>query len=102
MSEVPNPYFINIELFWPNGLRANQNEIARVKAVDVNGSTVTDEGQSGFDPATGGWQPVFMQNIAAFYPPRLRPNLRFEVDNVAEQVVHTTQLFNNIPSGSTV
>ncbi|HYQ42767.1 MAG TPA: neuraminidase-like domain-containing protein [Polyangiaceae bacterium] len=102
MSEVPNPYFINIELFWPNGLRANQNEIARVKAVDVNGSTVTDEGQSGFNPATGGWQPVFMQNIAAFYPPRLRPNLRFEVDSVTEQVVHTTQIFNNIPSGSTV
>jgi hypothetical protein len=102
MSEVPNPYFINIELFWPSGLRATQLEIARVKAVDVNGSTLTDEGQSGFNPGTGGWQPVFMQNIAAFYPPRLRPNLRFEVDSVTEQVVHTTQIFNNIPSGSTV
>src|ERR1700744_420445 len=102
MSEVPNPYLINIELFWPDGHRANQNEIARVKAVDVNGTTVTDEGQSGFDPTSGGWQPVVMQNIAAFFPPRTRPNLRFEVDSVSEQVVHTTQLFNAIPSGSTV
>ncbi|RYZ01715.1 MAG: hypothetical protein EOO73_34610 [Myxococcales bacterium] len=99
---VPNPYFIHIELFWPDLTRPTQNQIARVKAVDVNGATVTDEGQSGYDPASGGWQPVFMQNIAAFYPPREKPNLRFQVLNTSEQVVHTTQVFGTISSGSTV
>lgn len=99
----PNPYFIYIELFKADGVtRPNQNEIARVRAYDVNGAAVTWEGESGFNPNTGGWYPVYMQNIAAFYPPREKPNLRFEVWNTAEQLVYTTQVFNNIPSASTV
>lgn len=102
MSEVPNPYVINIELFWPDGTRPNQNQIARVRALDVNGAVVTDEGQSGFNGATGGWMPVIMQNIAAFFPPRTRPNLRLQVESTQEQVVHVTQVFNQIPGGSTV
>ena len=98
-----NPYFIYIELFNSDGVtRPNQNQIARVKAFDVNGAVVTDEGQSGFNPSTGGWLPVFMQNIAAFSPPRDQPNLKFEVWNTAEQLVYTTLVFNAIPSGSTV
>ena len=101
---VPNPYFINIELFHQDGSRPNQNQIARVRALDVFDGTITDEGQSGFDPSTGGWFPVFMQNIAAFFPPRERPNLRFQVEDTvgAGQVVHVTQTFMEIPSGSTV
>ena len=102
MSQVPNPYFINIELVWPNQTPANQNEIARVKAFDVFNGVETDQGQSGYDPETGGWQPVFMQNIAGFYPPREKPNLRFVVEDTTDQVVHTTQLFQEIPSGATV
>jgi hypothetical protein len=101
MASPPNPYFIYIELVWPDGHRATQNEIARVVAWDVNGTVVTNEGQSGFNPNTGGWQPVFMQNIAAFAS-RGAPNLRFDVVSTSEQVVFTTQIFNNIPSGSTV
>src|SRR5262245_716567 len=98
-----NPYFIYIELFLSDGVtRPNQNQIARVKAFDVNGSVVTEEGQSGFNPATGGWLPVYMQNIAAFSPPRDQPNLKFEVWSTAEQNLYTTQVFNAIPSGSTV
>ncbi|HXU00983.1 MAG TPA: hypothetical protein VN903_08325, partial [Polyangia bacterium] len=98
-----NPYVIYIELFKADGVtRPNQNEIARVKAFDVNGAIVTDEGQSGFNPSTGGWLPIFMQNIAAFSPPRDQPNLKFEVWNTAEQLVYTTSVFNAIPSGSTV
>lgn len=99
---VANPYFINIQLFWPDGTRPNQNQIARVRAFDVNGAIVTDEGQSGYDTETGGWRPIFMQNIAAFYPPREQPNLRFEVWSTAEQLVHSTQVFASIPSGATV
>jgi len=99
---VANPYFIKIELFWPDLTRPGPNEIARVQAYDFNGATVTWEGQSGFDPNTGGWQPVFMQNIPAFYPPREHPNLQFKVESTQEQVVHTTQVFQSIPSGSTV
>jgi hypothetical protein len=102
MSEVPSPYVINIELFWPDGTRPNQNQIARVRALDVNGPVITDEGQSGFNAGTGGWMPVIMQNIAAFFPPRTRPNLRLQVESTQEQVVHVTQIFNAIPSGSTV
>jgi hypothetical protein len=101
MASPPNPYFIYIELVWPDGHRATPNEIARVKATDVNGATLTDEGQSGFNPNTGGWMPIFMQNIAAFAS-RGTPNLRFDVVNTAEQTVFTTQVFNNIASGSTV
>ena len=82
-----NPYVIYIELFKADGVtRPNQNEIARVKAFDVNGTTVTDEGQSGFNPSTGGWLPIYLQNIAAFSPPRDQPNLKFEVWNTAEQL----------------
>jgi|GEM_PF-2733320 len=100
---VPNPYFIYIELFKADGVtRPNQNEIARVQAYDVNGAVVTWEGQSGFEPSTGGWFPLYMQNIAAFYPPREKPNLKFEVWNTQEQLVYTTQVFNQIPSASTV
>jgi hypothetical protein len=99
---VANPFFVNIQLFWPDGTRPNQNQIARVRAFDVNGSIVTDEGQSGYDTETGGWRPIFMQNIAAFYPPREQPNLRFEVASTAEQLVHSTQVFASIPSGATV
>src|SRR4051812_38664412 len=101
MPSPPNPYFIYIELFWPDGHRANQNEIARVKATDVNGSVLTDEGQSGWDPNTGGWQPIFMQNIAAFQA-RGAPNLRFDVISTQEVTLFTTQVFNTIASGSTV
>jgi hypothetical protein len=100
---VPNPYFIYIELFKADGVtRPNQNEIARVRAYDVNGGVVTWEGESGFNPNTGGWYPVYMQNIAAFYPPREKPNLKFEVWNTQEQLVHTTQVFSAIPCASTV
>src|SRR3954469_7486333 len=105
MPAPPNPYFIYIELFWPDGHAANQNEIARVIAYDVNPTppnTVTNEGQSGFNPATGGWQPVFMQNFTAFYPPREQPSLKFEVVSTAEVSLYTTVVFNAIPSGSTV
>lgn len=99
---APNPYFINLELYWPNGTRANQNQIARVKAFDVNGSVTTEEGQCGYNPNNGGWYPVYMQRISAFYPPRETPNLRFEVWSTAEQLVHNTQVFSQIPCGSTV
>lgn len=99
---VPNPYFIYIELLWPDMTRPTQNQIARVRAFDVESGVATWEGESGFNPNTGGWYPVYMQNIAAFYPPREKPNLRFEVWNTAEQVVHTTQIFNAIASASTV
>lgn len=98
-----NPYFIYIDLFLSDGVtRPTQNQIARVQAFDVNGTTVTDEGQSGFNPATGGWMPVFMQNIAAFSPPRDQPNLKFEVFDTTNALVYTTQVFSAIPSGSTV
>ena len=99
---VPNPYFIYIELLWPDMTRPTQNQFARVRAVDVQSGVVTWEGESGFNPNTGGWYPVYMQNIAAFYPPREKPNLRFEVWNTAEQLVHTTQIFNTIASASTM
>jgi hypothetical protein len=103
MPAPPSPYFVYIDLFKSDGVtRPNQTEIARVRAYDVNGSVVTWEGESGFNSTTGGWYPVYMQNIAAFYPPREKPNLKFEVWSTAEQIVHTTQLFNNIPSESTV
>ncbi len=98
---VPDPYFINIELYWPNGTRPNQNEIARVRAYDVYNNVSTWEGESGFNPATGGWMPVYMQNRAVFLS-RGRPNLRFEVFSVQEQIVHSTQVFDQIPSGATV
>jgi hypothetical protein len=99
---APNPYLIYIELFYPDGSRPNQNQIARVNAYDVNGAVVTPEGQSGFNPNTGGWHPVYLQNIAAFSPPRDQPNLKFEVVSTAEAIVHTTQVFSNIPNESTV
>jgi hypothetical protein len=99
----PNPYFIYIELFKADGVtRPNQNEIARVRAYDVNSGVTVWEGESGFNPSTGGWYPVYMQNFAAFYPPREQPNLKFVVYNTQEQIVHTTQIFNAIPSASTV
>ncbi|HEY3495457.1 MAG TPA: hypothetical protein VGK73_12260, partial [Polyangiaceae bacterium] len=100
---APNPYLIYIELFLSDGVtRPNQNQIARVNAYDVNGATVTWQGQCGFNPATGGWFPVYMQNVSLFSPPRDQPNLRFEVVNTAEQIVHTTQVFATIPNQSTV
>jgi hypothetical protein len=102
LMAVPNPYLIYINLFWPDGTRPNQNQIARVRAYDVNGGAVTWEGESGFNPGTGGWFPIYMQNIAAFSPPRDQPNLKFEVWNTAEQLVYTTQVFTAIPSSSTV
>lgn len=98
---IPNPYFIHIELFWPDGTRPTQNQIARVNAHDVNGATITWESQCGYDSQTGGWQPAYMQNISAFSA-RGRPNLRFEVTNTSEQLVHSTQVFNFIASESTV
>lgn len=96
------PYYIYVELFWPDGTRPTQNQIARVKAADVFNGVTTEQGQSGYDPATGGWMPVYMQAISAFSPPRDQPSLRFQVINTAEQVVHTTQVFGGIPSQSTV
>jgi hypothetical protein len=100
---VPNPYFINIELFKSDGVtRPGPNEIARINAYDVNGSVITWEGQSGYNPNTGGWYAIYMQNIAAFYPPREKPNLKFEVVNTQEQIVYTTPPFNQIASASTV
>ncbi len=99
---APNPYFIYIELYWSDGTRPNQNQIARVKAFDVYGGVTTEEGQSGYNPNNGGWYPVYMQNIAAFYPPRERPSLRFEVWNTAEHLEYSTQVFNDIPCGATV
>ena len=101
MPTVANPYFIYIELFWPDGHRATQNEIASVNATDVNAGVNTPEGQSGWDPTTGGWQPIFMQNIAVFTP-RGAPNLRFDVVNTQNVDVYQTVVFNNIASGSTV
>jgi hypothetical protein len=51
---APNPYFIYVELFKAEGVtRPNQNEIARVRAYDVNGAVVTWEGESAFNPNTG-------------------------------------------------
>jgi len=99
---VSNPYFIYIDLSWPDGHHANQNEIARVRALDVNGGTVTWEGESGFNPNTGGWYPVYMQNIAAFFPTRAQPNLKFEVWSTAEVNLYTTKIYAAIPSGSMV
>jgi hypothetical protein len=101
MPTVPNPYFIYIELVWPDGHRATQNEIAVVTATDVNAGTNTNEGQSGWDPTTGGWQPIFMQNIAIFQS-RGAPNLKFDVINTQNTDIFTTGIFNNIASGSTV
>ncbi len=98
---VPNPYIINIELFWPNGTKPNQNEIARVRAFSLNGATV-DQGQSGWNPSNGGWQHIVLQNPSAFYPPNERPTLRIQVESTSEHVVHTTQDFVGIASGSTV
>jgi hypothetical protein len=53
-------------------------------------------------PTRGGWYAIYMQNIAAFHPPREKPNLKFEVVNTQEQIVYTTQSFNQIASASTV
>src|SRR5262249_35050205 len=106
MPAPPNPYFIYIELFYPDGHAATQNEVPRVIAYDVNNSVtpnvVTNEGQSGFNPMTGGWFPVYMQNFAAFYPPREQPSLKFDVISTQEVSLGQTQVFNAIPSGSTV
>lgn len=99
---VANPYFIHIQLYWPNGTRPNQNEIARVNAFDVAGTSVVWQGQSGYNPSNGGWQDIILQNTGSFSSSRPLANLRFEVINTAEQNVHTTQVFNGIPSGSTV
>ncbi|WP_437635614.1 neuraminidase-like domain-containing protein [Sorangium sp. So ce854] len=98
---VPNPYLINIDLFWPNMSRPTQNEIARVRAFDVYSSTEAEVGQSEYDPETGGW-PVIVQNIAAFHPSRETPNLRFRIYNVNGQEVGSTEPFNQIQSGSRV
>ncbi|WP_437990437.1 neuraminidase-like domain-containing protein [Sorangium sp. So ce145] len=99
---VPNPYLIHIDLFWPNMSRPTQNEIARVRAFDVNNSVETEVGQSGYDAETGGWQPVIVEKIEAFYPGREQPNLRFRVYNASGQEVGWTDTFNAIQSGSKV
>lgn len=99
---VPNPYFIHIELFWPDGSRPDQDEIAFVRAFDVQGAGESLQGQSGYDLNTGGWLPIYMQNIAGFFPPRERPNLRFQVVSTQSQILHTTQIFYNIAHDSTV
>ena len=98
---VSDPGFVSIELYWPDGTRPNQNQIGRVRAYDVFNSVTTWEGESDFDGATGGWFPIYMQNRSIFLS-RGRPNLRFDVFSVGEQLVHTTQLFEQIPSGVTV
>jgi hypothetical protein len=96
------PYFIYIDLFWPDGTRPSPNQIARVDAYDVapNG-VVTWEGQCGYDDATGGWKPVYMNYPGAFTD-RDHPTLIFKVTNTAEQIVHTTQQFPAIASAEKV
>ncbi|WP_437780974.1 neuraminidase-like domain-containing protein [Sorangium sp. So ce1097] len=98
---IPNPYIINIDLFWPNMSRPTQNEIARVRAFDVDGPTETEVGQSEYDPETGGW-PVVLQNIAAFSATRETANLRFRIYSANGQEVGWTQTFDAIQSGSRV
>ncbi|WP_437734504.1 neuraminidase-like domain-containing protein [Sorangium sp. So ce1335] len=98
---IPNPYIINIDLFWPNMNRPTQNEIARVRAFDVDGAVETEVGQSEYDPETGGW-PVVLQNIAAFSATRETANLRFRIYSANGQEVGWTQTFNAIQSGSRV
>lgn len=93
---VPNPYIIHIELFWPNGTRPNQNEIARVDAFESNW---TWRGQCGWNPSTGGWMDLVVQNA----PPLADlATLRFRVTSTAEQQVHQTGLYSAIPNGSTM
>ncbi|KYF55782.1 hypothetical protein BE08_14620 [Sorangium cellulosum] len=98
---IPNPYIINIDLFWPNMSRPTQNEIARVRAFDVDGPAETEVGQSEYDPETGGW-PVVLQNIAAFSATRETANLRFRIYSANGQEVGWTQTFDAIQSGSRV
>src|SRR5690606_4572255 len=93
---VPNPYIIHIELFWPNGTRPNQNEIARV---DVFESNWTWRGQCGWNPSTGGWMDLVVQNA----PPLADlATLRFRETSTAEQQVHQTGLYSASPNGSTM
>ncbi|AUX48445.1 hypothetical protein SOCE26_099790 [Sorangium cellulosum] len=99
---IPNPYLIHLDLFWPNMTRPTQNEIARVRAVDVNGSVETEVGQSEHDAGTGGWSPVYLQNVAVLSSAREKPNLRFQLYNAGGQEVGRTQVFPEITSGSTV
>ena len=98
---MPDPYFVHIQLFWPDGTRPNQNQIARVRAYDFYNGVTTWEGESGYDVATGGWLPIIMQNRLVFLS-RGAPNLRFEVFSVQEQIVHSTQVFENVACGATV
>ncbi|WP_437912582.1 neuraminidase-like domain-containing protein [Sorangium sp. So ce302] len=98
---IPNPYIINIDLFWPNMNRPTQNEIARVRAFDIDGSTETEVGQSDYDPETGGW-PVVLQRVAVFASTRETANLRFRIYSANGQEVGWTQTFNAIQSGSRV
>ncbi|WP_441291589.1 neuraminidase-like domain-containing protein [Sorangium sp. KYC3313] len=98
---IPNPYIINIDLFWPNMNRPTQNEIARVRAFDIEGSTEREVGQGQYDPETGGW-PVVLQRVAVFESTRETANLRFRIYSASGQEVGWTQTFNAIQSGSRV
>ncbi|MGC4065068.1 MAG: hypothetical protein QM784_10575 [Polyangiaceae bacterium] len=101
MADVPNPYIIHLELYWPNGNRVSKNEIAKVDSFDVYNNSVTWESQCGHNDATGGWNSAVMQNISAFSY-RGTPNLRFDVIDGDNHVVYSTSIFQSIAAESTV
>jgi len=93
---IPNPYIIHIELYWQDGTRPNQNQVARVNAFEANNAW---RGQSGYNPSTGGWQDVVIQNN----PPVVNLlDLKFQVVSTSEQQLHMTKVFQDVPGGSTV
>lgn len=98
---VPNPYVVNIELFWPDGTRPNQNQIAVVRAFDSNAGTNTWEGESGWNPANGHWQSIVMQNRAVFLS-RGMPHLYFEVVNTQNVVVYKSAPPFDVPADGTI
>src|SRR5690606_15683730 len=93
---LPNPYMIHIELFWPNRTRPHQNAPAPVDASESNRAW---RRQCGWNPSTGGWMDLVVQNA----PPLTDlATLRFRVTNTAEQQVHQTELYASIENGSTM
>ena len=87
---IPNPYIIHIELYWQDGTRPNQNQVARVNAFEANNAW---RGQSGYNPSTGGWQDVVIQNN----PPVVNLlDLKFQVVSTSEQQLHMTKVFQKL------
>ncbi len=96
MTEVPNPYTIHIELFWQDGTRPNQNEVARVNAFEENNQW---RGQSGWDPNTGGWQDLVVQPYPAISD---LLNLKFQVVSTSENELHMTAVYQSVPDKATI